>query len=293
MKCEPKSDKRVSYKGEEIMSRVMNKLVLAVSLLAVLPSAHAHRQWLLPSSTQIEAKEAWVTIDAAVSENLFDFDSNALALDGLQITAPDGATIAPESTSKGKFRSSADIKLSQKGTYKISLVSQSVMANYTLNGEQKRWRGTEDKMATEIPVEAKDVKVSRTFNRLDTFVTSGKPTDSVLKPVGQGLELVALSHPNELFAKEKSTFNVLFDGKPLANTVVTIAAGGVRYRGVLNEMTATTNAQGEFNVTWPFAQMYWLKLSYPAAPTMKVEGSPAETPEKRYSYAATLEVLPQ
>jgi uncharacterized GH25 family protein len=275
------------------MVAVIKKVVLAVSLLAVLPSAQAHRQWLLPSSTQIEAKEAWVTIDAATSENLFDYDSNALALEGMQIIAPDGSTIAPESTSKGKFRSSADIKLSQKGTYKISLVSQSVMANYTLNGEQKRWRGSEDKMAAEISAEAKDVKVSRTFNRLDTFVTSGKPTDSVLKPVGQGLELIALSHPNELFAKEKSTFNVLFDGTPLANTVVTIAAGGVRYRGVLNEMTATTNAQGEFNVTWPFAQMYWLKLSYPAAPTMKVEGSPAETPEKRYSYAATLEVLPQ
>lgn len=275
------------------MVAVIKKVVLAVLLLAVLPSAQAHRQWLLPSSTQIEAKEAWVTIDAATSENLFDFDSNALALDGLQIIAPDGSTIAPESTSKGKFRSSADIKLSQKGTYKIRLESQNVMANYTLNGEQKRWRGTEDKMATEIPAEAKDLKVSRTFNRLDTFVTSGKPSASVLKPVGQGLELVAVSHPNELFAKEKSTFNVLFDGKPLANAVVTIAAGGVRYRGVLNEITATTNAQGEFNVTWPFAEMYWLKLSYPAAPTMKVEGAPAEMLEKRYSYAATLEVLPQ
>jgi uncharacterized GH25 family protein len=275
------------------MVAVIKKVVLAISLLAVLPSAQAHRQWLLPSSTQIEAKEAWVTIDAATSENLFDFDSNALALDGLQITAPDGATIAPESTSKGKFRSSADIKLPQKGTYKISLVSQNVMANYTLNGEQKRWRGTEDKMAAEIPAEAKEVKVSRTFNRLDTFVTSGKPSDSVLKPVGQGLELVALSHPNELFTKEKSTFKVLFDGKPLANNVVTIAAGGVRYRSVLNEITATTNAQGEFNVTWPFAEMYWLKLSYPSASTMKIEGAPAEMPEKRYSYAATLEVLPQ
>lgn len=275
------------------MFTVMKKVVLAVSLLAALPSAQAHRQWLLPSSTQIEAKDAWVTIDAASSEDLFDFDNNALPLDGLQITAPDGSTITPESITKTKFRNSADIKLLQKGTYKVSVVSQNVMANYTLKGEQKRWRGTEDKMATEIPAEAKDVKVSRTYNRLVTFVTSGKPTDSVLKAVGQGLELEALSHPNELFAKEKSTFKVLFDGKPLANNVVTIVAGGVRYRGVLNEITATTNAQGEFNVTWPFAAMYWLKLSYPAAPTMKAEGAPADTPEKRYSYAATLEVLPQ
>ena len=272
------------------MFTVMKKVVLAVSLLAALPSAQAHRQWLLPSSTQIEAKDAWVTIDAASSEDLFDFDNNALPLDGLQITAPDGSTITPESITKTKFRNSADIKLLQKGTYKVSVVSQNVMANYTLKGEQKRWRGTEDKMATEIPAEAKDVKVSRTYNRLVTFVTSGKPTDSVLKAVGQGLELEALSHPNELFAKEKSTFKVLFDGKPLANNVVTIVAGGVRYRGVLNEITATTNAQGEFNVTWPFAAMYWLKLSYPSASTMKMESAP---PEKRYSYAATLEVLPQ
>ncbi|MBK7301532.1 MAG: hypothetical protein IPI79_15310 [Moraxellaceae bacterium] len=49
---------------------------------------------VLAFSTQIDAKEAWVTIDGAVSENLFDFDSNALALESLQIIAPDGSTIA-------------------------------------------------------------------------------------------------------------------------------------------------------------------------------------------------------
>jgi hypothetical protein len=149
----------------------------------------------LPSSTQIEAKEAWVTIDAAVSESLFEFDTNALALEGLQITAPDGTFINPENSYKGKFRSSIDIKLPQKGTYKISHVSQNIMASYLLNGEQKRFRGTEDKMAKDIPAEATDIKVSRTFARLDTFVSSGKPTDTVLKPSNQGLELVPITHP--------------------------------------------------------------------------------------------------
>jgi uncharacterized GH25 family protein len=165
------------------------------------------------------------------------------------------------------------------------------MANYSLNGEQKRWRGTEEKMVKEIPADAKDLKVSRTFNRLDTFVTSGKTSDTVLKPTAKGLELLAISHPNELVVNEKSTFKVLFDGKPVANSVVSIVAGGVRYRGVLGEMTAITNAKGEFNVTWTFPQMYWLKLSYPAP--SKADNSPEEIPEKRYSYAATLEVLPQ
>ena len=272
---------------------VINKTLLAVALLAVLPQAQAHRQWLLPSSTQIEAKEAWVTIDAAVSESLFEFDTNALALDGLQITAPDGTFINPENSYKGKFRNSIDIKLLQKGTYKISHVSQNVMASYLLNGEQKRFRGTEDKMAKDIPAEATDIKVSRTFARLDTFVSSGKPTDTVLKPSNQGLELVPITHPNELFAQEKATFTLLLDGQPVANTVVSIIAGGVRYRGVLGEISVTTDAKGQLNVTWPYAGMYWLKASYPKAPEMQADGTRAPMPEKRYNYAATLEVLPQ
>ncbi len=277
------------------MSVFAKKIVLAVTMFAMLPTAHAHRQWLLPSSTQVDAKEAWVTIDAATSENLFDFDSNALPLDGLQIIAPDGSAVEPQNSNKGKLRSSFDVRLAQQGTYKVSVLSQSVMANYMLNGEQKRWRGAEEKMAQEIPAEAQDVKVSRTFSRLDTFVSSGKPSSAVLKPSLQGLELVPLQNPTELFAKETSAFKVLLDGKPLANTTVAVIAGGVRYRSALGEITATTNAAGEFSVQWPFASMYWLRINYPQMSAMATatNGAKADTPEKRYSYAATLEVLPQ
>ena len=132
---------------------MFKKTTLALGLLMLLPQAHAHRQWLLPSNTQIDAKEAWVTIDGAVSENLFDFDSNALALDNLEVVAPDGSQVKAETITKSKFRGSADFKLLQKGTYKISQNSQNVMATYRLNGEEKRWRGAEEKMAQEIPAE--------------------------------------------------------------------------------------------------------------------------------------------
>ncbi len=272
---------------------IIQKTVLAMSLLVVLPQAQAHRQWLLPSSTQIDTKEPWVTIDGAVSEQLFDLDTNALLLDNLLITAPDGSAVMPETSHKGKFRSSVDIKLSQKGTYRISQASQNVMASYSLNGEQKRWRGTEEKMAKELPVDAKDIKVSRTFARLETFVSAGKPSPNVLTPIGQGLELVSVNHPNELFAKETAKFTVLLDGKPLANTAVSIIAGGVRYRGILGEIKAQSDANGVVQVTWPYAGMYWLNVNYPKAAEMQADGTRAPMPEKRYTYAATLEVLPQ
>ena len=54
-----------------------------------------------------------------------------------------------------------------------------------------------------------------------------------------------------------------------------------------------TDAKGQLNVTWPYAGMYWLKASYPKAPEMQADGTRAPMPEKRYNYAATLEVLPQ
>ena len=269
---------------------MFKKTIFALGLLMLFPQAQAHRQWLLPSSTQVEGKEGWVTIDGAVSENVFDFDSNALALDNLQIMAPDASQLKAETMVKTKFRSSADIKLAQTGTYKISQYSQNVMATYRINGEEKRWRGTEDKMAQEIPAEAIDLKISRNYNRLETYVTYGSSTNSVLKAEGQGLELLPLNHPTELFAQESTRFKVLLDGQPIANSKVSVIAGGVRYRGVLNEITAVSDKDGIISVKWPFAGMYWLKASYPELPEM-VDGKRPAMPEKRYSYAATLEVL--
>lgn len=274
------------------MSDIIKKTLLAVSLLAVLPQAQAHRQWLLPSSTQVEAKEPWVTVDGAVSESLFEFDTNALNLDGLVIIAPDGALINPENSYKAKFRSSVDIKLSQDGTYKISNLSSNVNASYSLNGEQKRWRGNEANMAKEIPTEATDIKVTRTFGRLDTFVSSAKPNTTALKAAGEGLELVPITHPNEAFAQEKSTFQLLLNGKPLANTTVSIIAGGVRYRGTLGEVTVDSNDKGMIEVIWPYAAMYWLNVNYPKS-GIQADGTRAPAPEKRYNYALTMEVLPQ
>lgn len=269
---------------------MLKKTILALSLFMLLPQAHAHRQWLLPSSTQIDAKEGWVTIDGAVSENLFDFDTNALALDNLHIIAPDGSQLVAETVVKSKFRSSADIKLPQKGTYKISQTSLNVMATYSSNGEEKRWRGTEEKMAQEMPADATDINVSKTHNRLETYVSYGASTNSVLKVIGQGLELLPLSHPNQLFVQETTRFKVLLDGQPVTNTKVSVIAGGVRYRGVLNEITAMSDKEGVISVKWPFAGMYWLKIAYPQLEEMP-DGKRPPMPPKRYSYAATLEVL--
>jgi uncharacterized GH25 family protein len=268
-------------------------LALAALALACTLPAHAHRTWLLPSSTQVESREAWVTVDAAVSENLFDFDTNVLKLDGLRVLGPDGAPVNPEYAFSGRLRSSFDLRLAKPGTYRISLVTEPIMASYKLNGEVKRWRGTEETMAKEVPANADDLHVTRMHNRVETFVSAGKPNDTALKTTGVGLELVPITHPNELSVGEKARFRFLLDGKPAAAMVLSVVPGGVRYRGVLKEITVTTDAKGEFSVSWPEAGMYWVSASYPPRPPVVEGAPPAPQPSRRLSYSGTLEVLPQ
>lgn len=265
-----------------------SKIALAIALAAVGIQASAHRTWLLPSSTVVEGKEAWVTIDAAISENLFDYDTNALALDGVAITAPDGSTIAPPAIVKAKMRSSLDLKLEQPGTYKVALVANSVMASYKVGEETKRFRGSEEAFAREVPANSAELKATYNQSRLETFVSNTRTTDGALKATGKGLEMVPLTHPNDLRAGEPARWRFQLDGKALPQFAFSLIPGGVRYRGVLNEIRVVTDAKGEAALTIPNAGMYWLSANYPQT---RAKG-PGENGERRYSYAATLEVLP-
>ncbi|MGZ5182988.1 MAG: DUF4198 domain-containing protein, partial [Ramlibacter sp.] len=109
-------------------------------------------------------------------------------------------------------------------------------------------------------------------------------SSAALKPVGTGLELVPVTHPNELRAGEKASFRFQLDGKPLANFPFSLIPGGVKYRGTINEVRLATDAKGEATFTLPAPNMYLLSAKYPFA-----ESADA----RRYSYAATLEILPE
>ena len=276
-----------------MQNKFMKQFAIAIALAGIACAAQAHRPWMLPTSTFIETeREAWVTIDGAVSEGLFNTDHMPLRMDGLTVTDPDGATAPAPAATMSKFRSSVDHKLPKDGTYRVTLAAVNVMGSYKLNGEMKRFRATEQTVAREIPAGATDVNRTTMVQRQDTFVTVNKPSTGALKPVGTGLELVPVTHPNELRAGEKATFRFQLDGKPLPNFPFSLIPGGVKYRGTINEVRLTTDAKGEATFTLPAPNMYWLSAAWPAnAPRGPGEQGPADA--KRYSYSATLEILPE
>ena len=257
----------------------------AVTLLAT--PALAHRQWMLPSATTVSGDDVWVTVDAAVSNDLFYFEHFPMRLDTIRAWAPDGSEAKLENASTGRYRSTFDVHLTQKGTYKIASLSDGIGGSYTLNGEEKRLpRGTTaDKLASAIPTGASDVKISEHVGRNEIFVTSGEPSDGVLKPTGKGLELEPITHPDDLIAGEEARFRFLIDGKPAPGIDVTIIPGGIRYRNQLNDKTLKTDAKGELAFTWPQPGFYWLNATAKDTNT----GIPRAT-ERRMSYVTTLEV---
>jgi uncharacterized GH25 family protein len=272
------------------------KLLLGVAfagLAGLATNAQAHRPWLLPSSSVVDSKDAWVTVDAAISEGLFDIDHLPVKLDGIVATGPDGAKVALENASTGKLRSTFDLHMTKPGTYKIAMVTQAVMGSYKdAAGETKRFRGTEESFAKEVPANAAELKVSRSYGRVETFVSAGSLDNAVFKPTGVGLELVPVTHPNDLRAGEKATWRFLMDGKPAANQAFSLIPGGVRYRGTLGEIRLGTDAKGEITFELPAAGMYMVSTSWPAA-APQTPGQPMQMPARRLSYAATVEVLPQ
>lgn len=271
------------------------KLLLAVALAGLAFNASAHKPWLLPSSTMVDGKEPWVTVDAAISEDLFDIDHQPLKLDNIAVTGPDGAKVELLNASTGRLRSTFDIKMSKPGTYKVAMVQQNVSGSYKLNGEQKRFRGTEETLAKDVPADAQEVKLTRTSSRLETFVSANQADTAVFKPSGIGLELVPVTHPNDMRAGEKATWRFLLDGKPAANQAFSLIPGGVRYRGTLGEIRQSTDAKGEITFTLPNAGMYLVSSSWPAAVpgAAPTPGQPPQMPPRRATYAATVEVLPQ
>ncbi|MFG0806245.1 DUF4198 domain-containing protein [Pseudomonas fluvialis] len=291
-------------------------LTLAISLPL---SAHAHRAWLLPSATVLSGDAPWITVDAAVSNDLFYFEHFPLQLEGigqplampargpaaaqpaagqatpapmrrpanrLQITTPDGSPLHAQFGHTGRLRSTFDLQLSAKGTYKLAVASQGLFASWEENGETRRWMGKAEDFAKQVPAKAQALRVVQNSNRMETFITSGAPSDAALAPSNSGLELKPITHPNDLFAGEAAQLMFLIDGKPAADVEVSVIPGGNRYRDDLGEIKARTDAQGQLSITWPAAGMYWLEAEYSST-----EGVAAPASERRASYSATLEVL--
>lgn len=275
------------------MKDLMKKLG-AVSLIAVLPlSGHAHRGWILPGATVLSSDDPWVTFDAAISNDIFHADYVAMRPAGINGVSPKGEPIELHNINTGKYRTNFDIHLVDRGTYKIFTASNGLRARWEAEeGEQRRWPGrgesySDEGFAANVPKDAKNLQVTQFSRRMETFVTAGAPTQEVLQTSGKGLELLALTHPNDLFTGEAAEFQLVMDGQPAVGAALEVIPGGMRYRDSQDSIELVTDGQGKVKIDWPQAGMYWLNATY------SDEQATAPATQRRGDYTAVFEVLPQ
>lgn len=259
----------------------------AAIALTIAGSASAHRAWMLPSSFTLSGEGQWVTVDGAISNNLFYPNHHAMNLDSVTITGPDGAVVEAQNKASGKYRSVFDVALEKEGTYRISSGGDGYFASWEEGGERKRWRGNAETLKSE-GIETKDgVEVTRSVRRIETFVTLGAPNDAAFATDGTGLELKPITHPNDVFAGEVVSFQLLVDGAAAEGVEVEIIRGSDRYRNSEDGLKLTTNAEGIITFTPDEAGAYWLNAESEGKGMLN-----GKEIAVRSTYVVTFEALP-
>ncbi|WP_028293615.1 DUF4198 domain-containing protein [Oceanobacter kriegii] len=272
--------------------KLMSAVVLAGATLMA-SQVNAHRAWLLPDAASFSGEKPIATFDAAVSNEIFNFDHFALDPKQFQVTAPDGSSVEVENGAKLRYRGVFDVTLKQEGTYRVFTASQGMRAMWKdADGKRQMYPGRgqafdQAEFDKVVPKKADGLTVSQFSRRLETFVTNGTPSDNAMTVSGKGFEMKPVTHPNDLYAGEEATFVFLMDGKPVKGAEVVLVREGTRYRDDQDSIEAKTNAKGEITVEWRGAGRYFMEAEY--------EDNKAKAPatERKGSYSLVLEVLPE
>ncbi|HAT42180.1 MAG TPA: DUF4198 domain-containing protein [Rheinheimera sp.] len=233
----------------------------AVTLAALPLWLSAHTMNLLPSHFVQAKTGSFVSVELFASNTTFQADKGT-PVDGFQLYLPDGSVGKVQGSYQGKRKSLVDVALPVDGTYRLQNGGQPrFFTSYELNGEKKRLMGDKQKAAAELPKGASNVVTTQGRNKALAFVTVNAPTDTVLKPSGQGLEFTLDKHPADIVAGEAVTVTVLFDGKPASGVDSELMFDGELYRNEAGRQHFKTDAKGQFSFTPQSAGRYLLEAA--------------------------------
>lgn len=236
-------------------------------------SLFAHGRYILPSHSNLSGdKEQVVTLTASISNDIFHPDRplgdaghstvkhgldklfsimeyETLLPSGLKLAGPDWLAYARYSV--------ADVTLNESGTYRISQYQPKTKMTTFINqqGDKDRRMGN-----TPLPDGAAQIKRLLLTLRTDIYVTKNQITPLDHLTTGKGLELVAGSHPNDLFVNEDVHFQFQLHGKPLSERVsVSLVYEDTRFRNQREAVEYTTDRSGAISLSFDKPGRYLLE----------------------------------
>jgi hypothetical protein len=255
---------------------------LSVAALFAAVSAEARTSYVLPYN--FAPTEAYVTAEAATSENVFT-PEGALKVETFQIIDDQGAVTTAKAT-QFKDVTLVESALPHEGTFRLTTGNQEMrsMQMVEVDGKWRPVRGKGPGQPPALPADAKTLTI-KIMGRADSYISLKKPSDTPPPLEGKGLEIAPVTHPSRLFSGSTFDFAVMFDGKPLPAADFKIERGGDQYRDASYVYTGTTSADGKAQVTFDTPGVYVIELN-----RKWQDGDQADP--RNWSYSLTLEVAP-
>lgn len=262
----------------------MKRFLLAAALAAVAGPVVAHTPYFAPATFQVQPGST-VTLDASFSEAFFvpeaAFDDSHFSILG-----PDGRETTPERVVPLRTRVVVEHALPKdaNGTYRFSTGERlgAVFRTWEINGRKVSSRDANEP----VPAGAKVIAHFQSRIRAETYLTAGAPDRGALRPYDQGLELVPVTHPDDLYSNEPVEFELRFDGKPLADVPVQISEAVWSSDRKAREFELRSDAKGRVRWEQP-ASGTWLALARHRSPAPVG----AAAPEYSNSYSLVFHVL--
>jgi len=283
------------------MLRLNKKLWATAALSLASLTAQAHTPYLVPSLVHTSNRRPIISLEVSATHNFFIPDG-AFVDSTFSVTRPNGSvyTIPESDVHKLIVRTVVEHKIEvpegedPAGTYRVVSGPRvgAPSRTWEVNGEVKRIRPNE-----EVPEGAVLKSHTQTISTMETYVTVGaarvaegqparpKPGTKALEETGKGLEIVTVSHPNELVVGDSFVFRVQLNGKPLANHKFNVIYSNMDLSGESDTVSLTTDAQGTVSYALEKAGVYMATVrSSEDAPLSET------TPSKVYSHSLTFNV---
>ncbi len=245
----------------------------ALLLALAAPAAQAHSPYLLPSVFDASDRKI-VTVQGSFTESFFTPEV-VMKSDAYAVIGPDGVRVALTPTYMREL-ALVEAVTEKPGTYRITTGQRAgrTAKAVLVNGEWKFFEGEK------APADAIDMQ---SLTMAEVYVTRGAPSDAALAPIGKGLEFRAITHPSKIITVQDAVFEVLFDGKPVANQPITLQGADDRYAETkAAAKTVTSDAKGRFAVKVDKSGVYQIQTRYRVA-----SGQTGQS----FTYALTFESL--
>ncbi|HWU80822.1 MAG TPA: DUF4198 domain-containing protein [Caulobacter sp.] len=251
-------------------------LLLSLTSALAPGTAQAHSPYLLPTVFDASDRKI-VTVQGSFTESFFTPEV-AMKSEAWAVVGPDGIR-TPLTPTYLRELALVEAVTEKPGTYRITTGQRAgrTAKAALVKGEWKFFEGEK------APADAIDM---RSLTLAEVYVTRGAPNDAALAPIGKGLEFKPVTHPSKIVTGQDAVFEVLFDGKPLANQPITLQGADDRYADSKSApTTVTSDAKGRFAVRVERSGVYQIQSRHRIAPAA------AGQPGQSFTYALTFESL--